>query len=333
MAEQRNLGIDLARIVAMVLVILFHFFDWGGVDAAKANSVSLHYARVLSWCCIDVFALISGYVAIGRTWHFSRWINLWMQVFVTGLVCGVVVCVLYGLRPSSLDISKVILPVVSREYWYFTDYTLLFFLMPFLRTEKLTNKDFALILGLGFVVFCVCKVARFGDTFNMHGGFSAVWLVYLYLLGAYLRRQTFKICRSTWALAFAIPLLGVLLLYLFPLAYRKLFCGYTAPMVVVESLLIVAILAHLKIDSIVARKIIAFFAPTTFGVYLWHCQPLVLAYIFKDRFVFLQDVPVLSGAAAFFCALGLFVSIALLEKVRIGVFGYVTDLKSTKVKV
>ena len=91
MVEQRNLGIDLARIVAMVLVILFHFFDWGGVDVARSNSVSLRYARVFSWCCIDVFALISGYVAIGRTWHFRRWVNMWIQVFTTGLVCAAVV--------------------------------------------------------------------------------------------------------------------------------------------------------------------------------------------------------------------------------------------------
>ena len=114
----RNIGIDLARIVAMVLVVLFHFFDWGGCHTGE--SVTLRAARIISWNCINIFALISGFVAIGKVWRLSRYLQLWIQVLVTGIVCGIVVSIVCGVSPTVTDLLRMILPVTSRYEFNFS---------------------------------------------------------------------------------------------------------------------------------------------------------------------------------------------------------------------
>ena len=315
----RNIGIDFARIIAIILVILFHFFDWGGAD--DCQSVSLRYVRVLSQSCVDIFVIISGFVAVGRKRRLSRYFELWLQVLFTGIVCGMGVCAVCRISPSCMDILKMLFPVTSREYWYFTDYTMLFFLMPLLATDKLSKRTFSIIMLVGFLLFCFPHFARFGDVFNLRGGFSAIWLVYLYLLGSYLARflASGLSLGILFAVALLIPLFGVLMSYVSPVAFGKLFLGYTAPLVVVESSIIVMAMSRIDFKSNAMVNMVSYFSTTAFGVYIWHCQPLFLEHAFRNRFAFLSS----NSSGGFFAvilAIFLFVMIAFVERLRMFIF-------------
>ena len=318
-AVTRNMGVELARIIAIVLVILFHFFDWGGAD--DCQSVSLRYVRVLSQSCVDIFVVISGFISVGRKHRLSRYLELWLQVLFTGIVCGLGVCAICRIKPNCADVLKMLLPVTSREYWYFTDYTILFFLMPLLDIDKLSKRTFSIIILVGFFLFCSPHFVRFGDVFNIKGGFSVIWLVYLYLLGAYLARflSSGLSVSTMFVLVLLIPLLGALMSFVFPIAFGKLFLGYVAPLVVIESSIIVMAMSRIKFKSNTIINLISYFSATTFGVYIWHCQPLFLEHVFRNRFVFLSNNPS-GGFLAVILAISFFVLIAFIERLRIFIF-------------
>ena len=64
--KERNYGIDLLRILSMFMVVLLHLCGFGGVlSNVKPFSVNYYIAwflEIVSYCAVDVFALISGFV-------------------------------------------------------------------------------------------------------------------------------------------------------------------------------------------------------------------------------------------------------------------------------
>lgn len=94
--RQRNYGIDALRIFAMYMIIIIHLLGKGEVLNSEYSSVAIVvdtflYSLVL--CCVNCYALISGYVGYNRNtkYNFGSYINLWLQVVFYGIVILVIV--------------------------------------------------------------------------------------------------------------------------------------------------------------------------------------------------------------------------------------------------
>ena len=66
--KERNLGIDLLRIISMLMIVVLHVLKKGGIlENAEVNSAHYYVAWVLEALCIgavNCYALISGYVGV-----------------------------------------------------------------------------------------------------------------------------------------------------------------------------------------------------------------------------------------------------------------------------
>lgn len=66
MADKRNYGIDLLRIVSMFMVVFLHILGGGGVLELDSLSGASYWTawtlKTASYCAVDIFAIISGYV-------------------------------------------------------------------------------------------------------------------------------------------------------------------------------------------------------------------------------------------------------------------------------
>ena len=69
--KRRNYGIDLLRIVAMYMIVLYHCLLLGGVitKATQIGIGSINYdiswlLDTLCYCAVNCYALISGYVGV-----------------------------------------------------------------------------------------------------------------------------------------------------------------------------------------------------------------------------------------------------------------------------
>lgn len=66
--KQRNVGIDILRVVSMFFIIIGHVLMQGGVLSAYSSAglqgsyYFLNTIYVMAYCGVNCFALVSGYV-------------------------------------------------------------------------------------------------------------------------------------------------------------------------------------------------------------------------------------------------------------------------------
>ena len=139
-AGNRNYGIDLLRILAMLYVVILHVIGPGGiVGAAPEGSANYQVAWVLeiwSFCAVDIFALVSGYVSYSehdRKTKLSSYVLLWLQVVAYGVGVTLVFNCFHPELVTKASLLKTLFPVTNGLYWYLNAYTGLFLIMPLLN--------------------------------------------------------------------------------------------------------------------------------------------------------------------------------------------------------
>ena len=133
---KRNYGIDLLKIVAMLMIVAGHIILHGGINDAVAGPSlkgSLAYYvvfgfRLVTICAVNCFVIATGYLYIGKKVKVSRTVELWLQmVFLSVLV--LVLALVCGYHPSSLDVAKTFLPLSTDHYWFLTQYFFLWLMI------------------------------------------------------------------------------------------------------------------------------------------------------------------------------------------------------------
>ena len=95
---------------------------------------------------------------------------------------------------------------------------------------------------------------------------------------------------------------------------------YNSPLLLFSSVTLFGFFVTLKVKNTAAIKLIGFFSPLTFGVYLIHTHPVVFS-IIEKRFAFLGKYPLpvmLLGIMGI--TLGIFLVCALVDWLRLWVF-------------
>ena len=304
-ANGRNNGIDLLRIVAMIMVVILHFYNLGGIfdysEMGSAHHNTSLAVIIVTFAGVDIFAIISGYVSAcsdRQGLDISRYVKLWMTVVFYGLVLSFMFdfC-FYGINDIN-DYMRALLPVTYNEYWYFTTFTGLFVLKPLLDrglskcSEDLLKKFFVVIL-IAFSFYSI-----FFDVFELNSGYSLIWLLLLYIIGYSMKKsEIFKNAR-TWIL-----LIVMICLYIFTFMFYNLteefsnklftieklmFVNYTSPTILISAIIMVTIFSRIKLNDGVS-ELLKILAPTAFSIYLVDCHPRMVDIYHKGYFWGLID--------------------------------------------
>lgn len=331
MSTQRNYGIDLLRLVAMFFVVMLHVLGQGGI---LAHATGIPYAlcwlfEIVAYCAVDCYAIISGYVCYREEetpYRYSNYLAFWVPVFVYSF--GITL-VGYLLRPDVVETSvlvRSVLPVASAQYWYVNAYTGLFFLIPWLNrllrhTTAAERNRLVLLLFAVFSVYATFSNA-WNDVFRLIGGYSFVWLVLLYIVGAWIKCNRIDEKKSSlwWCCLFV----GCALLTWGDKMLRgdkpPFLVSYVSFPVVLMALSLVVLFSRLRFPA----KGIAFirmFSPAAFGVYLIHTQTLIWKHSMADAFVWVASCQVrLLPLAVFGCVFAIFSVCLAIELLRQTVF-------------
>ena len=225
--HERNLGVDLLRIVAMWLICCQHIINRGGVYAATGESRLLLYPLwVLSTAGVNIYALISGWVTVTGRFRPARVAELWLQVFVLDLVLSTAGS-LYNpdwMYPAMW--RRNLMPLTQKAYWYFSAYVGVYALSPLLNRGllALSKRQAAAMFWLVLLLFSVGATmgyAEQGDPFAVVSGFSVLWLLVLYVAGACLRLSRLTEKSPWWVLLLGAVLCVVLLTHFHDLFYRR----------------------------------------------------------------------------------------------------------------
>ena len=135
--EERNYGIDLLRIVSMMMVVLLHVLGQGGIldgsDPLTVKSETAWLLEIGAYSAVNIYAMISGYVGYGRKYKYSGLVYLYFQVLFYTVPTTII---FYIYRPELVNLKgkrELLFPFAYNTYWYFTAYFCLAFFIPFLN--------------------------------------------------------------------------------------------------------------------------------------------------------------------------------------------------------
>lgn len=299
--REKNYGIDALRMLAMFMVTILHILTQGGVLNATVRFTSQYEAgwllQIAAFCAVDVYALISGYVWVCAKYKYRNLVELWLQV----LFYTVSITVLFRMFiPSSVTFMewvKAISPVMFNQYWYFSSYVALFLFIPLLNIilEKMSKRGLQFCLGMILLFFSCMQTLFYSDAFGTNDGYSAIWLMILYLVGGYIRKYGssengkssrflvgyFVMVGLTWLSKVFIE--SMTLHFLGEVRAGNYLISYKYPTIFLAAVCMLLFFEKIRI-SLFWKKVISFLSPMAFGVYLIHNHPLVFSYLMKDRF-------------------------------------------------
>ena len=287
-------------------------------------------------CAVNCYGLISGYVGIKSTFRPWKLLLLYLQVWFWSVLLFLV----FGLsHPGWITVAvvqKAFLPVTFKSYWYFTGYVALFLMMPFLNTgiqamTKWMQRSLALALIAVFSVSTMLPKLFSSDFLSLVGGYSFLWLLVLYVIGACLReggftapsgRKLVLLYTGMVMLAWIYKILmeNATRKYLGEARYGKLFITYTSLPMLVCGLCMLLLFARLRLGTWM-NKMVKVCSPAALGIYIIHAHPVIWENILKKRFSWIHNLSPLPAAAAVLgSALLLFVFCLCLELLRIRLF-------------
>lgn len=324
-------GVDVAKIIAIFLVLVCHV-SYRGLDVSH-DSLGLAYVHTLihsvSFSCIDLFALATGFLCLNSKCRYSRLATLWVAAFSWGMIMLVLSTFCPGLNVPCSFFANAALPVLNRQYWFFTSYFMLFLAMPFLNRgiKGLEKREFHHLLAAIAIFLCGYSCLGRGDQFRMCYGYSFVWLCVVYIIGAYIKLYNPitippKTCFClAGAIAFASSFrefLSALFSYEIPGSQFSTI-SYTSPFTLAVAIFIFMGCLNLTFSERTAN-LLKKISATTFGIYLIHSQPFVWdvwRYEFhKIKVTSIGNLLLLVSSFSFIA----FVSFSLMEHLRLKVF-------------
>ena len=303
----RNAGIDMIRIASMYSIIVHHILVHGRAIRKYNKYRELVLMNIISFWHVSTYALISGYIG----YKSNKYSNLLYLLFWVILYNASITYYLNRFRPE-FKTGKVnyiyFFPVILGHYWYFTEYFGMYLFLPvinkgiaYLTKSELRNVFISLIF-----IYIIEKdiMNPRGDPFRMGSGYSSIWLLICFLMGAYFGKFKYNYHGFKKFIFFV--------LYLNIFYYSTYFCynisfypmqnvsGYyktklmiylkqifvqrisSLPMIL-QSISVLLFLTQIKYNKYLA-KIITFIGPLTFGIYLIHEHPLIRASIIRNLF-------------------------------------------------
>ena len=314
--KMRNPGIELLRIIMMLQIIFLHVSDYGGfskISNQMGGKVELTFWIIwlLCRCPVFVFVVIMGYYMCESKTGFNT--KRLLKCYLPMLFYSVAITVIYGIvypgNVAKADYVKAFIPFLSRIWYFMTLYILVLMLSPFLNKmiEKLSRKEFICLLAICFFVFSVWQpltiLEPFSRLFSLKkvvatvGGKSLYGFIYMYLLGAFMRKHHFLkihedgegVLNSKWMYLLAFILLGLIntaIVYLYPdKSIKELIIYNDNPLVILQCVCIFRFFEKTDLTKYHRTgRIINTISAGNLGIYMIHEHPLMRDVIWKRIF-------------------------------------------------
>ena len=213
-------------------------------------------------------------------------------------------------------------PAMAGKYWYITSFILLFFMIPFINffINNIKKKNLKMLLIILFVMFCVISDVFAYDYFRIINGYSPFWLMYLYMIGAYIKKYGIGIDRKKEELIIVASIITNIIIVLLvknALTINDLYYHlgeyYTSPFSLLSSVLIFDYLAKAKIkDNVIYRL-----GKYSLVVYIIHCHSLIFDLIIKNNLIFVKSSSlIIELIILLFLAITVYFACVLIELIK-----------------
>lgn len=288
--QTRQSNFELLRIIAMLMIVAWHYTQYGGfldnTQPFTVNFVFSYFVRSFTSVAVNCFVMISGYFLILADFKFRKISKIWIQIlFYSITICTILL--ITGLAPFSIKSTiKSAFPVLFQQYWFMTDYIILYILCPFLNVgiKSLDENQLKKLTIILFCIFILWSGTYKGQLLQINSGFSLTQFVFMYIIGAYIRLYWNKVINKNLYILGYI-LCGVITLFMtiimFRLGKRNIvsqLVSYDFVIVTIESLCLFMYIKQINIKSKFINKI----STLVIGVYLITEHPMLRMIIYRD---------------------------------------------------
>ncbi len=299
-SKQRDSGIELMRIIAMLMVVGLHALLYGNyLDAISSYDGiikdSAYFIRITFAPCVNMFVIISGYFMVTSSFDLKktckRTFSVYKIIFFYSVVLSVLVLILgpqyytsNGVTENPVDIIvRMFIPVSSSQWYFFTSYIFMCLLAPFLNIalQKLTKRRYLfLLLVIGFFLSLCLTLAcikplsdwisiRYHESISE--GKSVFWFLYIYAIGGYVRLHVKPQPKPRFRYLLIAAVCATIGCVLYScanetLTYDKVYIDYVNPLIVIFAVCMLLFFRDLHFHS----KIVNTIASATIGVYAIH---------------------------------------------------------------
>lgn len=316
MNAKREYGIDLLRVLCMMGILGVHILIAGEGRGREfhgtATGCFLYALHYICLCSVNLFAAISGYLYAAKAKVRSRnLIGLLVNVEAYSVVFTIV---LYVCSTNFLTDAKSILgslfPMTTGAYWYLVCYIFVFLMIPWLNLliRSMTRQQYTALLVVMYVLCCVVPTVGGRDYFVLEEGYSALWLLFCYLVGGYI--QVNKAFLAERIRRFWYPVIFWAIVVLICIAYLLVswgvlseavyfsFVGYNALLPIISAAAALLYFIGVNIESRKAQKLVRSLSDAAFDVYVIHCHHLFYDIFIRSHYDFLNTMPPWAAAAS-----------------------------------
>ena len=218
MKKNRKSNYELLRIIAMLMIIGTHGLSSTNLaellPETALNRILVPAVDAVSKYGVNLYALITGYFMVQRrSVSVKKVIKLLLDVAMYGIILYGV-SIMLGLQAFSISgCVKALVPMLAGYRWFVTAYCVLYLLCPLINAalQSLSKKNYLTFLLLYTFFF------SFWPSFLPHPplndwGYSFHHLIYIYMIGGYLRLHGCSCSTKKALLLFALATAGTMLL-------------------------------------------------------------------------------------------------------------------------
>lgn len=276
-AKVRYTSLDLLRVIAVILVMLFHYIINIGYYGWNADSMSFVAVSFLRWfasTCCPLFMLLTGYFAINKQVELKSWKAVPSFLFSYFILSIMHVCYLRYVG-ATVDLSYVKQLVNMNAFWYVNMHFGLMLIAPFCNVawDNLTCRYKQILI---FVLFVLSSFGTITDGFFTQYWYGLYPLLY-YFIGGYIRQYNIKANRP-FAVGSIFVIIALQTIYTYFVAEGSVFdwgvnyggysSGYNATPTVIVASLVMIVVKDITIENKYVNYILLQISKNSLVIYL-----------------------------------------------------------------
>ncbi len=219
---KRNSAYDLMKILSMFLIVVCHILGHGRLIAHATNpTIKLLLDLLLLFTIVHVnsFILVTGYFQCDKEFRMSKVWKLINSSLFYKIVIMLIASLIFGVSISGITVYKEVFPIEMNEYWFVKFYILLYCFSPFINIgiKHMNQKQHVKLLLVFFFFYSLIPYFT-GYQAISNDGYGIIQFVYMYLMGAYLRKYPIEksyICKTMSKNLFRVCCLAIFFFCLF----------------------------------------------------------------------------------------------------------------------
>lgn len=337
--KERESNLELLRIVSMIMIILYHFIYHSGIYTYSWGilHIASHIIVALIIIHVNEFILITGYFGYKSKFKVSKLLALNNSIWFYVVIYTIIGSLLLNITFTKVELLKAFLPISIKDYWFMTNYLLLYLFMPFINRiiNSISRKNYQLLLLTIIIVFSVLPTLTGGESYDVSSGFALYQFVMMYLIGAYLGKYKVNYSTAKIIIVFLASCFLNCLFYkigtiivnspdslLSYIGYNQVnaFLSYCNPIIILQAISFFLLFTKLRIKSTIINKISSY----TLGVYLIHDNNIFRNF-YRDKIIIGSDINIIF--ISIIVSLLVFIICTLIESIRQDLFKDIYNLE------